>query len=65
MHKKFEMNRTKIKGGCQSGRKVVAHKSKSDSPLLSEIPTSMTKSSPGIGLVMWSRMFGVQIVVRK
>ena len=23
MHKKFEVNRTKIKGGCQSGRKVV------------------------------------------
>ena len=23
MHKKFKINRTKIKGGCQSGRKVV------------------------------------------
>ena len=32
MHKKFEINRTKIKGGCQSGRKVVTHKSKSDLP---------------------------------
>ena len=30
MHKKFEVNRTKIKGGCQSGRKVVTHNSKSD-----------------------------------
>ena len=30
MHKKFEINQTKIKGGCQSGRKVVTHNSKSD-----------------------------------
>ena len=28
MHKKFEINQTKIKGGCQSGRKVVTHNSK-------------------------------------
>ena len=33
MHKKFEINRTKIKGGCQSGRKVATHNSKSDLPL--------------------------------
>ena len=33
MHKKFEINRTKIKGGCQSRRKVLAHNSKSDLPL--------------------------------
>ena len=33
MHKKFEINRTKIKGGCQSGRKVVPNDSKSDLPL--------------------------------
>ena len=33
MQKKFEINRTKIKGGCQSGRKVVTHYSKSDFPL--------------------------------
>ena len=30
MHKKFEINRKKIKGSCQSGRKVVTHDSKSD-----------------------------------
>ena len=30
MYKKFEIN---IKGGCQSGRKVVTHNSKSDLPL--------------------------------
>ena len=34
MHKNFEMNRTKIKGGCQSGRKVVTRNSKCDSPLV-------------------------------
>ena len=34
MHKKFEINRTKIKGGCQSGRKVVPHNSKNDLPLV-------------------------------
>ena len=33
MHKKFEINLTKIKGGCQSGRKVVLYESKSDLPL--------------------------------
>ena len=27
------MNQTKIKGSCQSGRKVVTHDSKSDLPL--------------------------------
>ena len=30
MHKKFEINHTKIKGGRQSGRKVWTHNSKSD-----------------------------------
>ena len=34
MHKKFEINRTKIKGSCQSGRKKVTHNSKSDLPLV-------------------------------
>ena len=33
MKKKFEINKTKIKGGCQSGIKVVTHNSKSDLPL--------------------------------
>ena len=33
MHKKFEINRTKIKGGCQSESKVVPHDSKNDLPL--------------------------------
>ena len=33
MHRKFEINETKIKGGYQLGRKVVTHNSKSDLPL--------------------------------
>ena len=33
MHKKLEINRTKIKGGCQPGSKVVTYNSKSDLPL--------------------------------
>ena len=33
MYKKFKINRTKIKGDCQSGTKVVPHNSKSDLPL--------------------------------
>ena len=33
VHKKFKINRTKIKGSCQSGRKVVIHDPKSDLPL--------------------------------
>ena len=35
MNKKFEINQTKIKGGCQSGREVVTHNSKSDLTLAS------------------------------
>ena len=34
MHKKFEIDQAKIKGGCQSGRKVITHNSKSDLPLV-------------------------------
>ena len=37
MHKKFEIIQTKIKGGCQSGRKVVTHNSKSDLPLAAQL----------------------------
>ena len=33
MQKKFVINRTKIKGGCQLGSKVVPHDFKSDLPL--------------------------------
>ena len=34
MYKKFEINQTKIKGGCQSRRKIVTLNSKSDLPLV-------------------------------
>ena len=34
MQKKFEINQTKMNGGCQSGRKKVTHNSKSDLPLI-------------------------------
>ena len=34
MQKKFEMNQTKIKVGCQFGRKGATHNSKSDLPLV-------------------------------
>ena len=40
MHKKFEINQTKIKGGCQSGRTVVTHNSKSDLPLVTLLKNS-------------------------
>ena len=45
MHRKFEINRTKIKGGCQSGRKVVSHDSKSDLPLVGEERTTTTSKA--------------------
>ena len=47
MHEKFEINGTKIKGGCQQGRKVVTHNSKSDLPLsraLLQLNCSQVKS---------------------
>ena len=34
MHKKFEINQTKIKGSCQSGREVRTHDSMSDLSLV-------------------------------
>ena len=37
MAKAHEVNQTKIKGGCQSGRKVVTHDSKSYLPLDEEL----------------------------
>ena len=44
MHKKFEINWTKIKGGCQSGRKVVTHNSKSYlTPVYIEIKSGQNK----------------------
>ena len=42
MHKKFEKQQTKNKCGCQSGRKVVTHNSKSDLPLVWATENSQT-----------------------
>ena len=39
----FEINQTKIKGGCQSGRKVVTHNSKSYLPLVDKLTKSASK----------------------
>ena len=41
VHVIFKANQTKTKGGCQSGRKVLPHDSKSDLPLVNGfIPNS-------------------------
>ena len=47
MHKKFEINQTKIKGGCQSRRKVVTHDPKSGLPLniVSQFSYSISEGS--------------------
>ena len=52
MNKKFDINRTKIKGGCQSGRKVVTHNSKSDLPLDTYTTGDKVKYSIMLSLVM-------------
>ena len=41
-HVIFEVNETKIKGGCQPGRKVVPHDSKRDLP---QVKTTFLKYS--------------------
>ena len=45
MHKKFEINWTKIKGGCKSGRKVVTYNSKSDLPLVCSVCLSVIQNN--------------------
>ena len=47
MHKKVEINQTKIKCGCQSRRKVVPHDSKSDLPLRANIKITPFKKLKG------------------
>ena len=49
MHKKFEINRTKINGVSHSGIKVVPHDSKSDLPL---IPTAFIRYMPFIFIAL-------------
>ena len=50
MPKKFEINQIKIKGGCQSGRKVVTHNSKSDLPLVCRVEERDSESTLGKNL---------------
>ena len=45
MHKKFEINLTKIKGGFQSGRKVVPHDTKNNLPLAIASPKNVLRKS--------------------
>ena len=51
MHKKFEINQTKIKGSRQSGSKVVPHDSKSDLPLTHIARGSLPLSGPELSCV--------------
>ena len=44
MHKKFEIKWKNIKGGCQSGRKVVTYDSKSDLTLADGARTALQES---------------------
>ena len=45
MHKKFEINGTKIKHGCQSGRKVVTNDSKRVLPLIVNMKCDLFKNA--------------------
>ena len=58
MHKKFEINRTKIKGGSQSGRKVVIHNSKSYLPLVTLLIMLRFPDLPSVSLKMSSTLDG-------
>ena len=48
MHRKFEINRTKIKGGCQSRTKVVTHDSKCDLPLVVVVTVTAMKANKSV-----------------
>ena len=48
MQKKFEINQTKIKGGCQSGRKELAQNSKSDLPLVVTLVLLTLEGTPDV-----------------
>ena len=59
MHKKFEINRTKIKGGCQSGRKVVPHNSKNDLPLKGKDQINRIKNLLWLIIFLWGNFLCV------
>ena len=61
MQKKLEINRTKIKGSCQSGRKVATQDSKSDLPLVQSsllLATESGAARPGRERWRRRRRFG-------
>ena len=57
MHKKFKINQKKIKGGCQSGRKVTIHNSNSDFPLLCLSIESLEDANNVYGHKKWALFF--------
>ena len=54
-HVIFEVNQTKIKGGCQSGRKVAPHNSNSDLPLIKMKKTDDVENAI---LILFPKFFG-------
>ena len=50
----FEINQKKIKGGCQSGRKVVPHDFKSDSPLVLHTKCNMIQDIHEKFVYVWN-----------
>ena len=62
MHKKFEINQTKIKGGCQSGREVVPHDSKSNLPLVQRIECISIMELSGSIILAGSKKSGMKRV---
>ena len=56
MYKKFEINWTKIKIGCQSARKVIPHDSKSDLPLASSKTSTQLTEQTDIFCSSWRGM---------
>ena len=58
MYRKFEINQTKIKGSCQSERKVVIHNSKSYLPLVTLLIMLRFPDLPSVSLKMSSTLDG-------
>ena len=54
---RIEINRTKIKGGCQSGPKVVTHNSKSDLPLVYQIQSFFFSQGKDKGQTFYFNIF--------
>ena len=61
MQKKFEIYQTKIKGGCQSGRKVVTHNSKSDLPLVEKNEYTISFQISQFHTYFFSSLLGLMV----